>query len=318
MKILSKLIKILFLAILAISLLVCLFFGHKDKSVADLKAKYAQESSAFVPIDSMDVHYRDEGNPNDSVPIVLIHGTGSSLHTFDNWASVLRGQNRVVRMDIPAFGLTGPFPSHNYAIANYVDFINKFLKNRGIKHCILGGNSLGGQIAWQFTLAYPDMVKKLILIDAAGYPLKSKSIPIGFRIARIPVLNKIMTFVTPRFMVKKSLENVYVDKTQISEALVDRYFDLTLREGNRQALVDRMTGILDNNNIPRIKTIQKPTLVLWGENDGLIPIENAQHFHDDLPNDTLVILKKMGHVPMEENPTESLKPVVEFLKKNKA
>ena len=125
MKILSKLFKILFFNILAISLLICLLFGYKDKSVADLKAKYAPSPSAFMAIDGMDVHYRDEGNPSDSVPLVLIHGVGASLHTFDNWASVLRGQNRVVRMDIPAFGLTGPFLSHNYAIEHYVDFIEK-------------------------------------------------------------------------------------------------------------------------------------------------------------------------------------------------
>jgi pimeloyl-ACP methyl ester carboxylesterase len=315
MKILSNLLKILFFAIAILTIVVSLLFGYRDKSVADLKPQYAPSPSSFVNIDGMDVHYRDEGNPNDTVPIVLIHGTSSSLHTYEGWVSALKGQNRVVRMDIPAFGLTGPFLSHNYSIANYVDFINKFLKNRGIKHCILGGNSLGGSIAWQFTLTHPDMVEKLILIDAGGYPSKSTSTPIGFKLARIPFLNKIMTFITPRSMVKKSLENVYVDKTQISETLIARYFDLTLREGNRQALVDRMTMTNDLSKTPLIKTLQQPTLVLWGEQDGLIPVENAQHFHDDLPNDTMVILKNMGHVPMEENPTESVKPVLEFLKK---
>lgn len=294
---------------------VCILFGYRDKPVAELKAKYAPSPSAFVNIDGMDVHYRDEGNAADSLPIVLIHGTGSSLQTFDEWASILRGEHRVVRMDIPAFGLTGPFPTRDYAIENYVIFIEKFLNTRGIKHCILGGNSLGGQIAWQFTLKDPDMVDKLILIDAAGYPIVSKSTPIAFKIARTPVLNKIMTFITPRFMAKMSVENVYADKTKVTKGLVDRYFELTLREGNRQALVDRMTSVYDTSNIPRIKTIRQSTLVLWGEQDGLIPLSNAYRFHTDLPNDTLVILKNMGHVPMEENPKESLKAVLDFLRK---
>ena len=315
MKNLTKILKVVIYIAAALIIVVCILFGYRDKPVAELKAKYAPSPSAFVNIDGMDVHYRDEGNAADSLPIVLIHGTGSSLQTFDEWASILRGEHRVVRMDIPAFGLTGPFPTRDYAIENYVIFIEKFLNTRGIKHCILGGNSLGGQIAWQFTLKDPDMVDKLILIDAAGYPIVSKSTPIAFKIARTPVLNKIMTFITPRFMAKMSVENVYADKTKVTKGLVDRYFELTLREGNRQALVDRMTSVYDTSNIPRIKTIRQSTLVLWGEQDGLIPLSNAYRFHTDLPNDTLVILKNMGHVPMEENPKESLKAVLDFLRK---
>ena len=315
MKTFTKLLKVLLYTLATLMIVVCLLYGYKDKSVAELKAKYAPFPSAFLKIDGMDVHYRDEGNPNDSLPIVLIHGTSSSLHTFDAWVSALKGQNRVVRMDIPAFGLTGPFPSHNYAIDNYVDFIEKFLNARGIKRCILGGNSLGGQIAWQFAVQKSNRVEKLILIDAAGYPIHSTSVPIGFKVARIPIINKLFTFITPHPMVKTSVENVYADKTKVTEAIVDRYFDLTLREGNRQALVDRMNIAYDISNVPRIKNILQPTLVLWGEQDGLIPVENAHHFHDDLPNDTMVILKNMGHVPMEENPIESLKPVLAFLKK---
>ena len=315
MKNLTKILKVVIYIAAALIIVVCILFGYRDKPVAELKAKYAPSPSAFVNIDGMDVHYRDEGNAADSLPIVFIHGTGSSLQTFDEWASILKGEHRVVRMDIPAFGLTGPFPTRDYAIENYVIFIEKFLNTRGIKHCILGGNSLGGQIAWQFTLKDPDMVDKLILIDAAGYPIVSKSTPIAFKIARTPVLNKIMTFITPRFMAKMSVENVYADKTKVTEGLVDRYFELTLREGNRQALVDRMTSVYDTSNIPRIKTIRQSTLVLWGEQDGLIPLSNAYRFHTDLPNDTLVILKNMGHVPMEENPKESLKAVLDFLRK---
>ena len=315
MKNLTKILKIIGYVLVTLIVVICILFGYRDKPVSELKAKYAPSPSAFVNIDGMDVHYRDEGNPTDSLPIVLIHGTGASLHTFEEWASILRGEHRIVRMDIPAYGLTGPFPSHNYAISNYVDFIEKFLTARGIKRCILGGNSLGGQVAWQFALKVPNMVDKLILIDAAGYPIVSKSTPIFFTLARIPALNKIMTFITPRSFVESSIKNVYTDKTKVTEILVDRYFELNLREGNRQAFVDRMTMPYDTGNVPLIKTIQQPTLVLWGEQDGLIPLENAYRFHADLPNDTLVILKNMGHVPMEENPKESLKAVLDFLKK---
>jgi pimeloyl-ACP methyl ester carboxylesterase len=316
MKILSKIVRFTLIFIFAAALLICLLFGYRDKSVTDLKTKYATAPSAFVEINGLNVHYRDEGDATDSLPIVLIHGTGSSLHTFDKWVETLKTQKRVVRMDLPAYGLTGPFPSRNYSIDNYTEFIEQFLAARGIKYCILGGNSLGGQIAWQFTVRKPQMVSKLILIDAAGYPIQSKSTPIAFRLARTPVLNQIMKFITPRQMAKMSVESVYFDKTKVSDALVDRYFDLTLREGNRQAFVDRLTMVQTSDNLPKIKTIMQPTLVLWGEEDLLIPVEHAHHWHDDLPNNTLAILKNMGHVPMEESPKESLEPVLSFLKQN--
>ncbi len=308
--------KKLLISIAALVSLLLLFFGYTDRSVDDLKEKYAGYPSSFVEIDGMKVHYRDEGLKSDSLlPIVLIHGTGASLHTFDDWANELKFQRRIVRMDLPAFGLTGPFPDRNYSIDQYVDFIQHFLVARGIKKCILGGNSLGGNIAWQFTVKYPQMVDKLILIDAAGYPMVSKSAPIAFRIARIPVLNKLLTFVTPRFMARASVENVYADKSKVSDELVDRYFELTLREGNRQALVDRMNVPLDSTAFPKIKTIQQPTLILWGGQDMLIPVDVAQRFQNDLPNDTLVIMENAGHVPMEESPKESLRIVQAFLEK---
>ncbi|MFZ9003029.1 MAG: alpha/beta fold hydrolase, partial [Robiginitalea sp.] len=254
-------------------------------------------------------------NPTDSLPLVLIHGTGSSLHTFEAWAAALRENRRVVRMDLPGFGLTGPFPDRNYAMEQYVQFVAAFLAARDIGHCILAGNSLGGQIAWNFTLEHPDRVAKLILIDASGYAIKSTSVPLAFKIARTPVLNKILTFITPRAVVASSVLNVYADKSKVTDALVDRYFDLSLRGGNRQALIDRMQMPFDSGAVRQIKTIHQPTLILWGDQDGLIPLESAYRFQKDLPNDTLVILKNSGHVPMEEDPEESLEAVLGFIAK---
>lgn len=314
MKLVTKFFKVLFFGFISLIIIIFILFGYSDRSVDELKAIHAPPPSAFISIDGMDVHYRDEGNKADALPLVLIHGTSSSLHTFNDWTTILKSEKRVVRMDLPGFGLTGPFPDGNYTIDNYVLFIEHFLLSMGIKKCILGGNSLGGQIAWRFTAKYPEMVDKLILIDAAGYPLESKSVPIAFKVARIPVLNKTLTYITPRFMVRSSVESVYADKSKVTEALVDRYFELTLREGNRQALADRMTTDEETNAIHLIKKIQQPTFILWGEQDLLIPIKSAYRFHDDLPNDTLVILKNMGHVPMEESPQESLSALLPFLK----
>jgi pimeloyl-ACP methyl ester carboxylesterase len=179
----------------------------------------------------------------------------------------------------------------------------------------LAGNSLGGNIAWNFTSEYPNMVKELILIDAAGYPTKSKSVPIAFEIAQIPIIQNIFKFITPRFVAKASVKNVYKDKSKVTEELVDRYFELALRKGNREAFVDRFKVKSDSIAYQKIKFINHRTLIMWGEDDELIPSEMAHRFHNDLPNDKLVILENVGHVPMEESPKKSLNAVIEFLNK---
>jgi len=300
-----------------IILLVILLFGHTDIPLDELKAKYTLTSSEFMPLTGMDVHYADEGNQSDSIPVVLIHGTGASLHTFNGWTDALKEDHRVIRMDLPGYGLTGPFSDRNYSMENYVDFLRIFLNQLGIDRCVLAGNSLGGGIAWRFAAAYPDRVHKLILIDATGYPHEATSEPIAFQLAKVPVIKHAFKFMTPRFVAKSSLENVYVDESLVTEELVDRYFELTLREGNRQAFVDRLAIEKDTTAIGKIASIEIPTLVLWGEKDQLIPVESARRFHADLPNDTLVILPNLGHVPMEEDPKKSIEPVLQFLKSHK-
>ena len=310
----KKIFKALFFTLLLLVASLFLLFGYLDLPIEELKAKYAQGSSQFVEIENMQVHYRDEGNPLDSLPIVLIHGTGSSLHTFDVWTSTLKNERRVFRMDLPGFGLTGPFLDRNYTMTHYVDFIDQFLSKMNIDKCILGGNSLGGQIAWNYTVVNPEKVNKLILIDAAGYPLESEEVPIAFAIARTPIVNQLLTILTPKFMARASVESVYADKSKVTDELVDRYFELTLRAGNRQGLVDRMTSDLEGNQVELIKTIQQPTLILWGADDLLATTKSAYRFQSDLPNDTLVIMPNVGHVPMEESPEESLKILNVFLK----
>jgi pimeloyl-ACP methyl ester carboxylesterase len=313
MKYLFKGLKILLSLALLFLLGIVLFFGYRDIPLDDLKAKYSNAASSFISVNGMEVHYRDEGNQSEKVPIVLIHGTGSSLHTFDSWSDTLKQSNRVIRMDLPAYGLTGPFADRNYSMTRYTTFLKDFLKALKIEKCVLVGNSLGGQIAWNFTLEQPEVVQKLILIDAAGYPATSENIPIAFKLGQTPVLNKLLTYITPRFMVRASIENVYFDRSKVSDSLVERYFELSLRDGNRQAFVDRFKMTGDARAYKNIKKIKQPTLILWGAADYLIPVENAYKFHDDLPNDTLVLLENIGHTPMEESPVESLAPVLYFL-----
>ena len=160
------------------------------------------------------------------------------------------GIGEISKEDALAYGLTGPFPDENYTMANYTAFLKDFLIALNIKQCVLAGNSLGGAIAWNFTLEQPSMVTKLILINASGYPIASKSVPIAFSLATIPVINKLLTFITPRFLVRSSVENVYFDNSKVTDLVVERYFNLTLRAGNRKAFVDRLKLVKYQEFVP--------------------------------------------------------------------
>ena len=184
----------------------------------------------------------------------------------------------------------------------------------GIKQCILAGNSLGGSIAWHYAVAHPEKVTKLILVDAGGYESRKPTKgAIGFKLAQIPVLNKILGFVTPRFLVKKSLQDVYGNKDKVTEELVDQYYSMLLRYGNRQALIKRMQMGWGGNDSEKIKLIKVPTLIVWGETDQLIPVSDAQLFHEAIGLSKLVIFKGVGHVPMEEAPDKFVVAVNAFL-----
>ncbi len=279
-----------------------------------LYKKYANKESKFVQVDGMSVHYRDEGNQNDTIPVVLIHGTGASLHTWEGWVQELKANHRVICMDLPAYGLTGPNPTNNYSQDYYAEFIDKFLTQLAVKRFVLGGNSLGGAITWAYALKHPEKVSKMILVDAGGYPMVSKSVPIAFQMARIPVIKELFKYVTPRSIIEKSILNIYVNKEKVSPELVDRYFELSLREGNRAAFLNGMGRGIKNDNYLNIKTLTMPTLIIWGDKDLLIPMDVAEKFHKDLPHDTLVVFKNLGHTPMEEDAHATVETVKEFLK----
>lgn len=278
------------------------FYWRSDIPIEVLKEKYADSSSRFVEVQGMQVHFRDEAEVPDSLPIVMLHGTGASLHTWDGWTKILKQKRRVIRLDLPAYGLTGANPSGDYSTQAYVSFLHAFLEKIGVEKCILMGNSLGGSIAWHFAVAYPHLIKKLVLIDATGFPTKNAQAPLAFRLAKIPIANELIKYITPRFIIEKTILNVYGDKSKVSNELIDRYFELSLREGNRQAFIDRMKVPFDTPDTLKIKELKMPTLILWGEEDKLIPVENAYKFKRLLPYNNLVIFKGIGHLPMEENP----------------
>jgi len=259
-------------------------------------------------IDDLKVHYRDEGQ---GMPIVLIHGTSSSLHTWEDWTKVLIQTHRVIRMDLPAFGLTGPNANHDYSMEYYARFLDQFLTKLAIDSLYLAGNSLGGQIAWYYTSDHLDKIKKLVLLDPAGF-YDAEKIPFVFKLARTPLINQLVGKITPKYFIEKNLKEVYFDTEKITDSLIERYHDLTLRVGNRAAFIAKANQPMIDHTA-RLKLITTPTLILWGRNDHWISVAHATRFSKDLPHSKVEIMEETGHVPMEERPFESVAHTLQFL-----
>jgi pimeloyl-ACP methyl ester carboxylesterase len=159
----------------------------------------------------------------------------------------------------------------------------------------------------------PTRVERLILIDAGGLPFEPISVPLGWRIATLPVLGQLMEEVLPRALVAQGIANVYGHPERVTSELVDRYFDITRRAGNRRALVQRLNQMDRGADAARLKTLKLPTLILWGGQDRIIPPPIAQRFKADIEGSQLVMFDDLGHVPHEEDPARTLVPVLAFL-----
>ncbi len=288
-----------------------------DRSVESLVPRWAPAPSDFVDLHGQLVHLRDEGPREDPLPVVLIHGTSASLHTWEGWARALRTQRRVISFDLPGFGLTGP-ASGRYAAAGYhgdayARFVLDLLDHLQVPRAVLAGNSLGGEVAWRTAAMAPERVASLVLVDAAGLAFTPSAVPRGWLIARTPVLGKVTEWVLPRSMVAQGLASVYGDPSRVDQALVDRYFELTLREGNRHALRERLRVMKTGEHAERLAAIRAPTLILWGGRDRLFELGVARQFEQAIAGSRLVVFDELGHVPQEEDPVRSFEPVREFL-----
>jgi len=273
----KRLAKIILFSILAtgisLAALIAVYWAS-DKSVEALK-KWQLPDSEFIEIDGMQVH-------------VL---RSAKCTNVDNAKTIVL--------------LHGTSAS----LHTWQGWIDKLKLDK----VILAGNSLGGKIAWRTAALYPKRVDKLVLVDAVGYRTTPKSIPIGFRLAAYPALKPILSNILPRSLVKKSILSVYADKSKVDDALVDRYYELSLRTGNRSALADRLREFDNVEDQAQIKQLTQPTLILWGAQDNLIPLENAELFYRDIKGSQLKIFDNLGHVPHEEDPKATVAVVKEFL-----
>lgn len=309
----KNLLKYSLFAITAILFIVIAIYWKNDIDLNELKDKYAYPSSSFISIDGINVHYRDVGKGE---AILLIHGTGASLHTWEKWIDILSPSYRVISFDLPGFGLTGPDPNHNYQISRYSAILDSLIVKLKVDSFHIAGNSLGGLVAWRYTTQFPQKILTLNLIDAAGLPQPGKKPPFIFQLAKLPILSNLLQKVTPKSIIENSMLDVYKNDQLVNEKLIDRYFELSLREGNRTAFVKRMSQLNEKLDISDLKKITAPVLIQWGKDDRWIPLAKGYEFKKLIPQAKLKIYNS-GHVPMEENPMETVEDYVIFLKKSK-
>ena len=304
------------LALVAVLAVAFLIFRTPDTDAAEMRAKYGGPPSQFVDIGGgVTVHLRDEG-PKDAPAIVLLHGSNADLLTWEPWAAALKTRYRVIRFDQVGHGLTGPDPKHDYSRDNYVADVLAVADTLGLERFIIGGNSMGGKHALAFAVAHPDRVAGLVLVDASGGPMletnedkdrkDSGGGNIGFAIAQTPGINLLVEQITPRSLIAQSLEQTVSVKSVASEAAIDRYWELLRYPGNRRATLKRFGYPYEPLTEAEVAAITAPTLILWGEEDRLIPLAAGQWLAKTMPNADLKAYPKIGHLPQEEAAGQTL------------
>lgn len=310
------------LALFGVLVVAFLLLRTPDTDPAEMRAKYGGPPSQFVDIGGgVTVHLRDEG-PKDAPAIMLLHGSNADLHTWEPWVEALKDRYRVIRFDQVGHGLTGPDPQHDYSRANYVADIGEVADKLGLETFILGGNSMGGKHALAFAAEHPERLAGLLLVDSGGGPMLKRSDDkkgggnIGFKIAQTPGLNLIVEQITPRSLIAQSLEQSVSVKSVASEAAVTRYWELLRYPGNRRATLKRFGFAYEPLTEAEIAAISTPTLILWGEEDRLIPLAAGEWLARTIPNAAFKPYPGIGHLPQEEAVAQTLADLEPWLAKH--
>jgi pimeloyl-ACP methyl ester carboxylesterase len=300
--------------VLGLLFLALLIFRTPDTDPATMRAKYAAAPSRFVNIgNGLTVHYRATG-PRNAPALVLLHGSNASLHTWEPWAARLDKRYRVIRLDQIGHGLTGPNPTREYTQHAFVDTLDRFTRKLGLTRFALVGNSMGGGVAWGYALAHPDKVSALILVDSVGQPEPDGGkAPLGFRIARVPLLRDLAAMVTPRRLIADSLPGAFANPALATDAQIDLYWELLRYPGNRQATIDRFATPRTAAAPDMLRRLKMPVLIQWGEKDALIPVSSAHWLARNIPGSRLIVYPNVGHIPMEEAPDASARDAATFL-----
>ena len=284
-----------------------------DKPRAALEAEYARPPSQFVQAAGLRVHVRDTG-PRTAPAILLLHGFGASLQTWDAWAARLETDFRVIRLDLPGFGLTGPDkvtdPEGDYTDARAMVVLAALMDQLGVQRAMVAGHSMGGRIAWTFAALHPERVERLALLAPDGFA----SAGFAYGVApKVPLLLRALPYVLPTVLLRPTLAAAYANPAMVTDDLVRRYRDMLLAPGVRAAIVVRTGQQVLVDPVPLLRGIQAPTLLLWGQQDAMIPATNAADYQKAMPGAGLTVFPGVGHLLHEEAPDASAQALRTFL-----
>ncbi len=297
-----------------------LFLGDPEVPRDVLMAKYGGPPSQFVDLPSgAKAHYRDQGNPNGPA-LVLLHGSNASLHTWEPWAKILGDEFRVVSVDLPGHGLTIARADDDYTASSMAAFVDEFTTKIGVERFAVAGNSMGGGVAGHVAMEYPGRATHLILIDSAGVvPPNMPPPPVFFYLVRTPVLRDFLRLIPGRPVAEATLKASFANQALVTSEMVDRYWELNRGPGIRMATRKRFSMPIEyfqgedrffRENMPKIAI---PTLVMWGRQDKLLPVEAAAIFRDAIPGAQAIVYDEGGHILQEDLAERSAADVRAFL-----
>ena len=292
----------------------------------DVVSKHAKGNSEFIELDDGSlIHIRDEGN-KDGKTLVMVHGFNGSLFNFETMTPFLKDQFRILSLDLPAHGLTGSVKSNLYSYDGFYRVISEVLEKQDIRKFYLIGHSMGGMIAWRYSLERSEQVKGLIIIGSPFIGSEKEynefqsvnAPPAAFELLESRIFREMLAYITPRFLVKEGVSQTVYDQNLVTEELVDQFHEIILQEGSREAMGELLINFEDNFiSDPRLlKNIGMPTLILHGEEDNLVDLRFVNHFVEKIPDVKLVTYPEVGHMPPMEIPEQLAYDIKNFIKKN--
>ncbi|MBI2882622.1 MAG: alpha/beta hydrolase [Candidatus Methylomirabilis oxyfera] len=253
----------------------------------------------------------------DGPPLLLLHGFGGEIWMWERQVAALSKRYRLYIPDLLGYGYSDR-PRVDYTPSLFISTIRQFMDRLGVRSAGLIGNSMGGGIAWAFALTYPTRVDKLVLIDSIPPQVvpavRNRLFRWFLAIRHVPLLPHLAVALRTRGMVRTALTQVVYDDRLITDEVVERQYRISRIAGTARVIastvryadeVTRYAGALE--------TLRQPTLIIWGEQDGLFPVTVGGQLHASIRNSELVIIKDSGHMPMWEKPDETNRAILEFL-----
>ncbi|MEM8696835.1 MAG: alpha/beta hydrolase [Pseudomonadota bacterium] len=264
--------------------------------------------TSTIDIDGAQIRVREEG-PADAPVIVLLHGFTMSLESWDGWAERLSNDYRVIRYDLLGHGLTGPDPRTRYAPDERVEVLGQLLDAIGVERATLGGNSFGGLVAWRFAAANPERVERLILVDSGAYSIY------GVTENPVPVPDAMRGYLlaAPLAGVQASATQIFADPSRLPDGRIEQIQRMMAQPGNGEAFIGHLEEFVLPDPDADLARIAAPTLILWGEEDRVIPLDHARRIEAAISDTRLITYPGVGHAPQEEIPAETAADVRAFM-----